>query len=118
MSEIMVKKEFEQFISEPIKPVKSTFDTSRMAVGEPGLPQEFSWRGKTYRIKKVLETGKKLGPCRHGSGEMYVRKHFYKVETESGEIMTLYFDRQMKTKKARWWLLSSAESYKKDSSGF
>jgi len=29
----------ERFISEPIKPLTETADTSRMALGEPGLPR-------------------------------------------------------------------------------
>lgn len=97
-----------KFISEPIRPVTATFDTGRMAGGEPGLPQEFVWRGKKYSVRDVLRSWKKTGPCRHGSGEQYVRKHWYEVKTEDGTVMKIYFDRQPKgpagTK--RWWLLS------------
>jgi hypothetical protein len=32
----------ERFISEAIKPLTETADTSRMAIGEPGLPQNLS----------------------------------------------------------------------------
>lgn len=99
----------EEFISEPIVPVAETFNTARMSLGEPGLPEEFIWHDKTYTVKKVLNTWRKTSPCTHGSGEMYVRRHYYKVLTGSGEKMTLYFDRQPRKGEAkgpRWWLLS------------
>jgi len=51
----------EQFISEAILPVVSTFDTSRMAVGEPGLAREFLWRGRTIEIVAVLRTWRETG---------------------------------------------------------
>ena len=99
----------EQFVSEPIQPVAASYDTSRMAIGEPGVPGEFMWCGKTWQVKKVVRSWRKMGPCTHGSGELYVRRHYYEVETESGEIIKLYFDRNPikgKSKTPRWWLFS------------
>ena len=43
----------EQFVGEPIKPDISTFDANRMAIGEPGLPQEFTWQGNIIQVKAV-----------------------------------------------------------------
>ncbi len=64
--------------------------------------------GEAYgRAAAVLEAWKEDGPCRHGSGEMYLRKHWFKILTEQGPQMTIYFDRQARSKrqsKARWWL--------------
>jgi len=98
----------EQLISEALTPVVATSDTSRMATGEPGLPREFLWRGKTIRITSVLRTWRETGKCRHGSPELYVRKHWYEVVTSTNVIMKIYFDRQARTgrKGARWWLFS------------
>ena len=45
----------EQFISEPITPGGARTDTSAMATGEPGLPAEFNWRGRTYKIAAKLQ---------------------------------------------------------------
>ena len=99
--------ETERFISEPIKPVVGTCDTMRMAIGEPGLPREFLWRGKIIKIKAVLRTWRETGRCRHGSTDMYVRKHWYEVATLTNGIMKIYFDRQSRNRKAaRWWLFS------------
>ena len=97
----------EQFVSEAIKPVVGTFDPAGMTRGEPGLPQRFIWRDKEYTVAEVLEVWKEDGPCRNGSPEMYLRKHWYRVATEQGVEMTLYFERQPRSKrqgKARWWL--------------
>lgn len=98
----------ERFISESIAPVTATCDTSRMAIGEPGLPRQFVWRGKTVEVKAVLRSWRESGKCRHGSREMYVRKHWYEVATISDGVMTIYFDRQSRrgSKEARWWLFS------------
>ncbi len=102
----------ERFISEALKPVASTFDTARMAAGEPGLPGEFTWRDETIHISKVWREWRETGPCHHGSGEQYVRKHWYEIEDERGRMMKLYFERQPRGKqsKARWRLFSLQES--------
>jgi hypothetical protein len=97
----------EDFISESIKPVAGTFNLAAMARGEPGLPGRFLWRRKEYAVADVLEVWKEDGPCRSGSSEMYLRKHWYKIRTADGLIMTLYFERQARSKgqqKIRWWL--------------
>lgn len=97
----------EKFVSEAIKPLEVTFDTAAMTRGEPGLPAKFIWRDKDYTIAEVLEVWKETGPCRSGSDEIYLRKHWYKIRTTDNIIMTLYFERQARSKsqtKSRWWL--------------
>jgi hypothetical protein len=97
----------ERFISEQIKPVAGTFETVGMTRGEPGLPQQFIWRDQQYAVTQVLEVWKEQGPCRSGSTEMYLRKHWYKIRTAQGPEMTIYFERQPRSKresKKRWWL--------------
>ena len=98
----------ERFISEAIRPEPGTFDTARMAAGEPGVPGRFTWRGETVEVVRVLESWRDTGPCRHGSGEQYVRKHWYRVATRTHGVMKLYFERQPRgpRPKARWWLFS------------
>lgn len=103
----MVNVMGKRFISEPIVPDKASFDTGRMAKGEPGLPMRFSWRGRTFCVTKVLKSWHETGECRHGSGERYVRKHCYEVLTDAGSTMTLYCDRQARSRSRRtrrWWL--------------
>ena len=104
----------ERFISEALDPVIATSDTSRMAAGEPGLPREFLWRGRTVRITTVLRTWRETGKCSHGSPELYVRKHWYEVAVDDGTTMKLYFDRQPRRgrghKEPRWWLFSISGS--------
>ncbi len=97
----------EEFVSETIKPLEGTFDTAAMTRGEPGLPAKFLWRDEEYEVLEVLEAWKETGPCRNGSDEIYLRKHWYKIRTTTGKIMTLYFERQARSKgqkKLRWWL--------------
>ncbi|HKJ95076.1 MAG TPA: DUF6504 family protein [Gammaproteobacteria bacterium] len=102
----------ERFVSEAIKPVSTTFDAGRMAVGEPGLPAVFRWRGQDVTVSAVRRTWRETGPCRNGSGERYVRKHWYEIETTDHRTMRLYFDRQPRGRTRgtpRWWLFTVNE---------
>jgi hypothetical protein len=98
------------FVSEPITPVKASFDPSGMTRGEPGLPHQFRWRKKVYAVTHVLEQSKEHGNCSHGSGERYVRRHAYLVRTTDGTLFRLYFQRSFGRGKFqarhRWWVLS------------
>ncbi len=98
----------EQFISEAIEPVAQTIDVARMSTGAPGLPRQFRWRSQTIQIAQVVNTWRETGPCRHGSGERYVRKHWFEVLTDSGDTMKIYFERQPRSRRnrSRWWLFT------------
>ncbi|HRU04755.1 MAG TPA: DUF6504 family protein [Candidatus Brocadiia bacterium] len=97
----------ERFISEPITPAPGQGDASRVARGEPGLPHRFRWRDQEYTVEEVLETWKTTSPCRHGSGERYVAKHFYRLRAAGGAEMTLYFERRARRGSPRQWRLFS-----------
>jgi hypothetical protein len=96
----------EKFISEVIKPVIDTCDTSRMSVGTPGLPGEFIWRGEKVTITETLRTWRSTGACRHGSGEQYARRQWFEVKTAKHGVMKIYFNRSTlgRTKEMGWWL--------------
>jgi phosphoribosylglycinamide formyltransferase-1 len=97
----------EQFIGASLKPVAGTFDTAGMSAGGPGLPRQFRWGAQTVEVERVLKTWRETGPCHHGSGESYVRKHWFQVLTAAGETMTIYFERQARSRsKTRWWLFT------------
>ncbi len=100
-----------QFVGETIRPDTMTFNTSHMASGEPGLPAVFHWRWRTLRIAEVSRTWRETGPCDHGSREAYVRKHWFEVTTDTGEVLEIYFERRARPGdvKRRWWLLAIQE---------
>ncbi|HWV99124.1 MAG TPA: DUF6504 family protein [Candidatus Acidoferrum sp.] len=97
----------ETFIGEPITPEDMSFSPSPMATGKPGLPRKFSWKGKTFAVLEVLEEWKESGDCRHGSGERYVRKHWFRVRTAEGPELKLYFERQARSSGGSRWRLYS-----------
>lgn len=100
----------ESFIGEAVTPTPGTFDTAMMATGIPGLPHRFTWRGTEYSVAVVLKMWKTVGQCESGANEMYVRRHWYRVKTTSGDVMTLYCDRSVRGKnktKGRWVLYST-----------
>ena len=100
----------DEFVGEKIQPVRTTTSTRHMAAGEPGLPRRFVWRGREYAVRRILEKWKTTGPCRSGSDEMYVRKHWFRILTDDGTEMKLYFERQPRSgreRAARWWLYTA-----------
>jgi hypothetical protein len=100
------------YVSEPIVPLGTSFDTAGMARGEPGLPHKFRWREREFVVAEVLARGKGHGDCRNGSGERYVRRHRYRVRTTDGTIMNLYFQRSTGRGRlpAARWRIQSVES--------
>lgn len=104
----------ERLISEALEPATESSDTSRMASGGPGLPAHFTWRGRPIGVKEVIRSWNDTGPCRNGSDERYVRKHWFEVLTDDGTVMKVYFDRQPRggVKAPRWWLFSLSEADK------
>jgi hypothetical protein len=93
-------------VLEPVRVPPGAFDAVAMARGEPGVPLRFAWRGRDYRVVEVLDSTRELGPCRHGSGETYVRRHTVRVRTDSGEVMVLAAARDAGRRRPRWLLRS------------
>jgi phosphoribosylglycinamide formyltransferase-1 len=95
-------------ISEAVRPVPESL-AAPGAPGEPGLPMRFVWRGREYAVAAVLARWRETGPCRHGSGERYLRKHWFHVRTADGAEMKLYFERSARSGKVRRsWRLYTA----------
>lgn len=100
------------FVGESITPLFHEGTGSSIAVGEPIVPSGFIWREKEYRIQSILETWKESGPCKSGSSERYLRKHWYRIRMADGTEMEIYFERQARSPKQRtkrWWLFSVSD---------
>jgi phosphoribosylglycinamide formyltransferase-1 len=101
----------ETFIGEAIKPEDMSFSASSMAMGKPGLPRSFSWKGGSFPVIEVLDEWKEAGACSHGSGERYVRKHWFRIKTTDQREMRIYFERQGRSSGgSRWRLYSMGKS--------
>jgi len=101
----------ESLISERLEPMMGEVDARRVVIGAPLLPVRFRWRGVEYRVAEVLGEWKETGPCHHGSGERYVRKHWFHLRMVTGEEFKVYFERHArspKQMKQRWWLYTVA----------
>ena len=98
----------EELISEQLKPMLDQ-TVHAVVIGAPLLPAKFLWRKNEYEIREVLEMWKESGSCTHGSGERYVRKHWFRIRTTSGDEMKIYFERKARSArqvKRRWWIYS------------
>jgi Domain of unknown function (DUF6504) len=97
----------EEFISEEIRPTGDLRDASALAIGAPAPPAKFVWRGREYVVAAVLDAWKETGADRGGSDERYVRRHWFRIRTDDGAEMKIYFERQARSgrqARKRWWL--------------
>lgn len=83
-----------EFICEPAYVDPGSVSPGALAGGAPACPMRFVWRGREYRVARVLETGRQLRA--HDSDEKYVRSHSFRVETECGLEIVLRCDRQVR----------------------
>ena len=94
------------FISEPIEPEPGSFDSEAMARGEAGVPARFTWRKQVYAVAEVLQGWISSTP-EGGSGEMYLRRHWWRLRTDCGPVMVIYCERQAgrgHSPRSRWYL--------------
>lgn len=84
----------ERFVSEPIEVDVSSVPVAGLGRGAPTCPGRFVWRGDTYVVTAVLETGKQVRA--HDSSETYVKSHSFRVHTDRGLEMVLRCDRQVR----------------------
>lgn len=83
-----------QFVFEPAIVNPGSIPVAGLASGAPACPTRFTWRGREYRVARVLETGRQLRA--HDSDETYVRSHSFRVVTECGYEIVLRCDRQIR----------------------
>jgi len=95
------------FISERITPEPGSSDVGAMSRGEPGVPKALVWRGERFETARLLLTRRDMGTDR---GDVYVRRHYYEIETADQLRMMLYFERNPsdRTKRKAWWLYTVA----------
>lgn len=101
----------ERFISEPIQAIAGSFDSAWLARGIPGIPRQFFWRGRTFFVTQILRSWRTTGPCRHGSGERYVRRHWFEAQTDAGCTMKLYFEKgnPSNRRETGWYIFTLCE---------
>ena len=96
-----------EFVSEQITPKQGSSDASAMGRGEPGLPGGFTWRGSSVEIVERISAWKHSSREGGGVGDLYLRRHYYKLRMSDGSIWTVYFVRQTPKSgntKDRWFL--------------
>jgi RimJ/RimL family protein N-acetyltransferase len=95
------------FVSERITPAPGSADIAALAAGEPGVPTSFRWRGQRFEVVRQKSSSRGMGTDR---GDVYVRRHYFEVETADGLSMTVYFERNPsdRSKKKAWWLYTLA----------
>ncbi len=97
-----------EFVGDQITPAGGGFDMAAMGRGEPGLPSAFKWRGETVEIDAKISVWKHSErESSQAQGELYLRRHYFKLRMADGLVWTVYFIRQPSksgSPKARWFL--------------
>lgn len=100
----------ERLISEPIAPVPGAEPADHPnAIGEPVLPSRFRFREGEFRVDAVLASWKSYSPRAANSRGRYVRRHWYRIRTDEGRVLTIYFVRTTATgsRKEKGWSVYS-----------
>jgi len=105
-----------RFIGEPIQ---VQFDQKPRFEKKQGCPDQFVWRGETYRIIELISEwhdhsrkGRMLYTMRQQRiasatqrGSWGVGRDYYRIRTENGCVFDLYYDRNPeKSRKGAWFL--------------
>ncbi len=113
-----------RFVDEPIQ---VHFHQPPALEKRPGCPDEFVWRGESYRIVEKLgewhdyrrrgRMARNMQPqhaaVAEGRGSWGVGRDHFRVRVESGQVFELYYDRAPKgseQRKGAWVLVSELES--------
>ncbi|MCP4245979.1 MAG: hypothetical protein GY778_02920 [bacterium] len=103
-----------EFVSECISPWAGTSDAADMGRGLPGLPRGFDWRDGRYEVVRRLAQWKDSSrEGGHAGGELYLRRHYHRLEMSDGSVWTVYFLRQAPrsgSAKRRWFLYRVEEA--------
>jgi hypothetical protein len=115
------------FVLAEIKPlrfigecIQAQFDQPPILEKKPGCPEQFIWRGETYRVIEILQEWhdySRRGRMAHNMrpehaaaatrrGSWGVGRDYYRVRTDTGRIFELYYDRAPKkdNRKGLWFL--------------
>ena len=101
----------ERLISEAIVPLRDEgAEPAPASGGDPIPPVRFRWRDRDVSVVDVLEKWKGLSPRAANTRGRYVRRHWYRVRTADGDVMTIYLTRAApNAPRPGWWLYSVEE---------
>ena len=89
-----------KFIGCAIVPTGEGFITPASG-SEPPVPNAFLWEGRRLAVKAVLRAWRSTKTDR---GDNYLKRHWFELETNEGERLEVYFDREARRNDAKWWL--------------
>lgn len=92
----------QKFVGHAIAPADDGFITPARA-SEPPVPRAFRWDDRTFDVCAVRRSWRTTKTDR---GDVYLKRHWFELETASGERLEVYFDRESRRGAPRWWLYS------------
>lgn len=94
-----------ELISEAVEPGGGWLSVDGMGRGEPGVPEQLTWRGRQTQVAECVRTWRKFGP--EPTGELYLRRHYFELRMSDGGTWIVYCLRQAGRAGAaarRWYL--------------
>jgi len=89
-----------RFVGRPLEPDGNEFLTPS-ANGEPPLPAAFRWDEGIMAVRAIRRTWRSTKSDR---GDVYLKRHWFEIETFDGSVAQIYFDREAGRGRAHWWL--------------
>lgn len=89
-----------KLVSCPIVAGGEGFVTPTSGAGPP-VPSTLIWGDRTLRITAVVRTWRSTKTDR---GDVYLKRHWFELETADGERLEVYYDREARRGASRWWL--------------
>jgi hypothetical protein len=98
----MANARMRTFVGWSIAPAGDGFITPASG-SEPPVPRAFRWDNRRFDVSAVLRSWRTTKTDR---GDVYLKRHWFELETTSGEKLEVYFDREARRGAPRWWLYS------------
>ncbi len=95
-----------RFVSEALVPGDAYVEGQPLGNGEPPLPQRFGWRDDGLVVERVVRAWRSTIDDR---GDSYLARHWFELRLTDGRGAVIYFDRQAKRGRPRWWLYTIDE---------
>lgn len=89
-----------RFVGRPLEPDGDAL-LAPSANGEPPLPAAFRWDEGTIAVIAIRRSWRSTKSDR---GDVYLKRHWFEIETSEGSLAQIYFDREARRGQAHWWL--------------
>ena len=94
-----------KFVSHPLVAAGEELVTAANG-SEPPVPRAFLWDERRFVVSSILRTWRS---SKNDRGDTYLKRHWFELETVDGARLEVYYDRDARRGRSRWWLYTIDE---------